>query len=209
MLEFLALAQQCSPQVDPDTMRRIVHVESAYNPYAIGVVGARLKRQPKTHAEAMATARWLDEAGYNYSVGLAQVNKNNFTPHGLTIETAFNPCENLRAGAAILTECFQRAETEREEQRALQAAWSCYYSGNFTTGFRRGYVERIIAANGPAKMIVPRFEPTAGEPAATPIALEPRRDRSPHKARSPDKPRNDADQSKPASPSPNRSALIF
>lgn len=35
-----------------DTMRRIVHVESSYNPYAIGVVGGRLERQPRDKGRA-------------------------------------------------------------------------------------------------------------------------------------------------------------
>jgi type IV secretion system protein VirB1 len=77
-MDFLMLAQQCAPDVHPDTMRRIVHVESSFNPYAIGVVGGRLAHQPRQRDEAMATAQWLQKNGYNFSVGLAQVNQSNF-----------------------------------------------------------------------------------------------------------------------------------
>ena len=70
-------------------MRRIVQVESAFNPWAIGVVGGRLERQPSNRDEAIATAEWLERNGYNYSVGLAQVNKTNFARYGLTPQTAF------------------------------------------------------------------------------------------------------------------------
>lgn len=146
------LAQQCSPGVHHDTMRRIVQVESAFNPFAIGVVGAHLSRQPGSAAEAMATIRWLDSKGYNYSVGLAQVNKLNFDAHGLTAETALQPCPSLRAGSAILAQCFARArKATPSQQSALRSAFSCYESGNFITGFKDGYVIKIVGATTPAR----------------------------------------------------------
>ena len=53
---FLALALACAPQVHADTARALVSVESAFNPWAIGVVGGALVRQPRDRAEALATA---------------------------------------------------------------------------------------------------------------------------------------------------------
>ena len=76
MLDFLLLAQQCAPEVHQNTLAHVVQVESGFNPLAIGVVGAHLERQPTTAGEALATARWLDSHGFNYSVGLGQVNKS-------------------------------------------------------------------------------------------------------------------------------------
>lgn len=129
-------------------MRRIVQVESSYNPFAIGVVGGRLERQPRNKEEAMATARWLEGEGYNFSVGLAQVNKHNFAKHGLTLATAFEPCPNLYAGGEILKDCFARANKFlRDEQAALRDAFSCYYSGNFITGYKHGYVRKLVNAD--------------------------------------------------------------
>ncbi|MBY0365149.1 MAG: hypothetical protein K2X12_02820 [Burkholderiaceae bacterium] len=58
MLDFLVLAQQCAPGVHMDTMRRIVHVESSYNPYAIGVVGGRLERQPRDKGACRDTVKF-------------------------------------------------------------------------------------------------------------------------------------------------------
>ena len=43
-------------------------------------------------------------------------------------------------------ECFERASVRSGEQAALRQAFSCYYSGNFQTGFDHGYVQRVIAA---------------------------------------------------------------
>ncbi|VWB70370.1 lytic transglycosylase [Burkholderia pseudomultivorans] len=144
---FAQLARACAPNVDPETLAALVRTESGFNPYAIGVVGAHLTRQPASLDEARATARELAARGFSYSVGLAQVNERNFAKYGLDEATMFEPCRNLRAGGAILTECFARSSgTGRAVQAALRAALSCYYSGNFTTGFSSGYVSRVVAS---------------------------------------------------------------
>ena len=107
---FLALALACAPQVHPDTARALVAVESAFNPHAIGVVGGALVRQPRHRAEALATAKALQAAGWNFSVGLgADQRRATSTGLGLTLETAFDPCANLAAMQTVLTECFERA----------------------------------------------------------------------------------------------------
>lgn len=134
-LETLACQDLAVPM---DIMEHVVRVESSLNPYAIGVVGARLARQPRSLDEAVATARRLERDGYNFSLGLAQVNRHNLASQGLASwEDAFAPCPNLAAGARILAECHARADGDWDR------AFSCYYSGNFTRGFRDGYVEKI------------------------------------------------------------------
>lgn len=143
--DFLVLAQQCAPQVAPATLAAVVRTESGFNPYAIGVVHGRLERQPQALGEAVATARELERYGWNYSVGLAQVNRTNFRNQGLTLATAFDPCRNLAAGAAILQQCFEAArDTRHASQQALRASLSCYASGDFVTGYRTGYVQRVV-----------------------------------------------------------------
>jgi type IV secretion system protein VirB1 len=127
--------------VSPEVMQHIVHVESSANPYAIGVVGGQLEHQPGSLPEALATVRMLDAKGYNFSLGLAQVNRANFDRYGLDSYTkAFDACANLSAGARILADCHTRAHGDWPK------AFSCYYSGNFTTGFRDGYVQKIYAS---------------------------------------------------------------
>jgi len=149
MLGFIAMAQQCAPVVDTRTMAALVRVESSFNPFAIGVVNGVLKRQPRSLQEAVSTAQFLEAQGYNYSVGLAQVNRSNFRRYGLSIETAFQPCLNLSAGSRILADCFTSARGRfPSDQHALRAALSCYYSGNYTTGFRQGYVQRVVNSAG-------------------------------------------------------------
>jgi type IV secretion system protein VirB1 len=146
---LLALALACAPQVHADTARALVSVESAFNPWAIGVVGGALERQPRTRAEALATAKALQAAGWNFSVGLGQINVGNFERLGLTVESAFEPCANLAAMQTVLAECFDRASgavSKATDQLALRQALSCYYSGNFATGFRHGYVRKVVVA---------------------------------------------------------------
>lgn len=154
MLDLVTLLASCAPSVAPETMTALVDVESSGNPYAIGVVDGRLERQPETLAEALSTARALEAAGWNYSVGLAQVNRLNFKVYRLTLEQAFEPCRNLATGAAILGECYARATIDRDPQVGLRAALSCYYSGGFERGFQpdddgTSYVERVLRRVGP------------------------------------------------------------
>ena len=126
--------------VPKEVMQHVVHVESSRNPFAIGVVGGYLARQPKSLDEALAAVRQLKEEGYNFSVGIAQVNRYNLAKYGLnTYADAFGVCPNLRAGSRILRECYDRAQDWGK-------AFSCYYSGNFATGFKHGYVQKIFAS---------------------------------------------------------------
>ena len=150
-MDFVALAQTCAPAVHPTTLAAIVHVESGFNPYAIGVVGAHLLRQPHNLDEAVATARALEARGMNFSIGAAQVNRYQLQRRGLSYEQGFDACTSLATGARILQECFGRASSsQRTEQQALQAAISCYYSGNFSRGFasdgagQGSYVQRVL-----------------------------------------------------------------
>jgi len=175
---FMVLAQQCAPDVAPATMAAVVRVESDFNPYAIGVVHGRLQRQPASLAAAVAPARALDAAGWNYSAGLAQVNRSNWPRFGLTADTAFDPCRNLAAGAAILQGCFERARRihaqARQVQQALRSSLSCYASGDFSTGYRTGYVQRVVVHVADTTRIVPvvpAIDPQA-EPRTLAIPVE-------------------------------------
>lgn len=123
--------------VPAEIMQHLVKVESSFNRFAIGVVGGRLERQPRTLREAVSTANALRQGGWNYSVGLAQINQSNFEAQGLgSHAVAFGICPNLRAGARILADCQARFGDWGK-------AFSCYYSGNPRVGFTHGYVQKI------------------------------------------------------------------
>jgi type IV secretion system protein VirB1 len=172
MLPGLELLARPHLAVSPQGMPHSGQVESGANPYAIGVVGGKLAHQPHNMEEALATARMLESKGYNFSVGIAQVNRANLGRYGLdSYRKAFNACDNLAAGAQILARCHDSAHGDWGK------AFSCYYSGNFTTGFRDGYVQKVyvsmnraaaagLAVTTPAldaATVVPtRTRPTAG-----------------------------------------------
>jgi type IV secretion system protein VirB1 len=141
---FIALATACAPLVAPSTAQAIVAIESSFNPNAIGVVSGVLERQPRNTGEALATARALQVNGWNFSVGLAQINLGNLSRLGLSLPEAFEPCTNLKAMQTLLGECQQRESSTGPTQAGLRRLLSCYYSGNFTTGFRHGYVTRVV-----------------------------------------------------------------
>lgn len=173
MLDFLLLASMCAPAVHPETLSRLVHVESGFSPFAIGVVGGRLQRQPVNKQEALSTARMLEASGINYSVGLAQINRRNFARLGLSLDSAFDACTNLTAAQHILGECFSAARLQGgPEQHALHKAFSCYYSGNFHTGFRHGYVSKILSAPSlpPSQASQPKTE---GPPPSAALSRRP------------------------------------
>lgn len=141
MLPGMELMSCPNLAVPREVMHHVVRVESSYNPYAIGVVRGRLVRQPRSLSEAVSTARMLEQRGYNFSLGLAQVNRYNLSKYGLTsYEQAFQPCANLVAGSRILRECYGRSGGDWGK------SFSCYYSGDFRTGYRHGYVQKVFAS---------------------------------------------------------------
>lgn len=153
-----ALLQSCSPNVAPATMIAVIRVESEGEPFKIGVnSGATLQRQPTNATDAIATARGLLRRGANFDAGLMQINSSNFSRLGLTAETVFDPCTNLRAGAVVLADNYGRAR-DAGHSDPLRAAISEYNTGSRSRGISNGYVGRVYAAagQGAARFAAPR-----------------------------------------------------
>ncbi|SAL05207.1 lytic transglycosylase catalytic [Caballeronia calidae] len=149
---FDALAMKCAPDVHHDLLGRVATVESSGNPFAIGVVGGHLAYQPQTLAQALATVRSLDASGWNYSMGLIQVNVHNIARFGQTAQRIFDPCTNLKTGAAILRECYERALARKlTGNAAVRGALSCYYTGDLDRG--QAYAMKV-AASAPVNEVV-------------------------------------------------------
>lgn len=146
-VDFNMLANQCAPWVAPQTLAAIVKTESSFNPLVININGgAKLERQPSSKGEAVATAKWLIENGYNVDLGLGQINSVNLSKTKLSVEDAFDACKNLAAAATILKWNYESAQqrTAGNEQSALMAAISAYNTGSFTRGFSNGYVKKVV-----------------------------------------------------------------
>lgn len=129
------------------TYDALVRTESGYNPYAIAVVrGTPIGRQPKTKAEAIAKIKMLEAEGANYSVGLGQINTVNFKAYNVTGESLLDPCTNLKVSQKILQACYKGSPNKK-----VTEALSCYYSGNYSYGFKKerkygntSYIQRIF-----------------------------------------------------------------
>lgn len=153
---------QCQQLQQAPLMQQIVRVESSGNPFAIGVVGGHLVRQPRSLEEAVATAASLESLGRNYSVGTGQINRVHFKRLGWreNVATGFDTCSNLRASYGVLQACYDKAlragyapTASGGAYSAVHAALSCYYSGDLTAGARLGYVSRVL---GPQAAVVPQ-----------------------------------------------------
>lgn len=143
-------------------MQQVLRVESSFNPFAIGVVGGRLKWQPRNLSEAVATVLELERRGMNYSIGAAQINRQHFARIGWTrdIRAGFDVCSNVREGKRILLDCYQSALNAGYPPRvpvttygAVNAAVSCYYSGRLATPVAADYVGKVL---GPQAAVVSR-----------------------------------------------------
>lgn len=158
---FLSLAMHCAPSIHPATLTPIVKTESSFNPWAIGVVGKPLPRQPQSLSEAVTAVKALVGQGADFSIGLGQINRQHFDVG--KSELVFEPCTNLRMTAEILQDCYSTASrNEQNQQIALSKAISCYYSGNVKRGFEpekqfggTSHVQRVLANADDTAVTVP------------------------------------------------------
>jgi len=163
LAEFALLAAMCAPAIHPATLSAVVTQESRGNIYAIGINGDyKLPQQPRTLEEAIATAEQLKKDGHNFDAGLGQINVKNLEWLDMSIADLFDPCKNLNGAQTVLANCYERAVPQYGEgQGALQAALSCYNTGNFKRGFANGYVQKVAAHVGAR---VPALAPVDGKP---------------------------------------------
>src|SRR3546814_12457957 len=95
-----ALLQACAPQVAPETMMAVIRVDSAGDPFRIGVnKGGALRRQPGNAPDAIATAKGLMRRAASFEAGMMQINSATVARLGMTPETVFDPCTHFTNGA--------------------------------------------------------------------------------------------------------------
>lgn len=151
MLELaavLSLSVACAPTVAPQTLAAIAHVESGFDPLAIGVNrGGTPPRRARNAAEAVFIATRLINRGANIDLGLAQINSANLHWLGLSVAEAFEPCRNLAAAGTVLQAGYRPSgDTPGARQDALRIALSRYNTGDARRGFRNGYVGKVERA---------------------------------------------------------------
>ena len=139
------LLSHCAPSVGTKTMAGIIQYESGWNRFAIGDNDAHHSYFPKTLQDASAIASSLLRQGHNIDAGYGQVNSENWKIYGLDAVSVFDPCSNVRVGAAIISADYASASRYNwvgrkivtrndryyQEQYALIHALSSYNSGGF------------------------------------------------------------------------------
>ena len=137
----LTMLQECAPRVAPVTMAAIVQTESSGWPWAIdvnGLPGGGSMRFNDQQAAIAAATRYI-RMGYKVDMGLAQVDSENLSWLGLSVQQAFNPCTNLQAAQRILIGAYRQAGANGTE--SLDGAFQAYNSGN-TSG--DGHYARVV-----------------------------------------------------------------
>ncbi len=144
-IALAGLIARCAPEVGPVTMAAVVRYESGGRPFAIGDNTTRHAYIFDAASTAEQTARVLMARGDNLDLGLAQVNQAHIGEPGVTLETLFDPCTNLAAGARILVADYRRAvRVYGPGQRALAHALSAYNSGSLDAGAK--YANAVFAS---------------------------------------------------------------
>ena len=117
--------------------------ESGGDPFVIGVNAIRERGLPAaavrsaTAREAATQARALIAQGRSLDLGLMQINTAQLARHGLTVETAFDACASMAAGADHFA-------------GDVQAVWSLAHRRYNTGGTERGVayaagIEQVLA----------------------------------------------------------------
>jgi type IV secretion system protein VirB1 len=148
----------CAPLVHPTTLRALIAVESAGNPYAVSVNYPRALAsagaspppfaQPHSARAALGLTRILLAHGFGTSVGLAQVNVEYVAGRNLRIADLFNPCINLAVAQRVLLDCasIQPRGTALKAEERLSRTLRCYNAGASTTDPDNHYAAAVMRA---------------------------------------------------------------
>ena len=157
-ISMATLMMTCAPLVHPTTLRALIDVESAGNPYAVSInypaalndlgVESPDFDQPHSVLEALQLTQSLTRQGFSTSVGLAQINTEHLARLNLRLADLFNPCVNLAVAQRVLLDCdsSQGHGTARGARARLERTLSCYNAGNFATGVTNYYASRVARA---------------------------------------------------------------
>jgi type IV secretion system protein VirB1 len=144
------VVQACSGPVAPATMASIIATESGGYPWAIYVngMGPSGSMRFPTKQSAIAAAIHYIRAGYKVDMGLAQIDSENLGRLGLSVQQAFDPCTNVRAGATIMAGAYVQAIKAGYAPGvdALTHGFEAYNSGSTSGDY--SYAQRVWAHAG-------------------------------------------------------------
>jgi type IV secretion system protein VirB1 len=170
------LAAEHGRTVDSGTLLAFAYHESRLRPFAIHDNTIDESVFPASAAKAASLARVRLAHGHSLDLGIMQVNSANLARTGLTVTTAFDAGESLRAGALLLTLAYRRClrgsvnPNNAQQQAALRCAASIYNTGDAQAGILNGYQSSVWRA---AALIVPAIQfGAAGNPPSPPARPE-------------------------------------
>lgn len=97
--------------IPPALLVAIAKVESGFRPWVININhnGMSVKViNPKSYEDAVYHVRYLHQNGYNYDVGIGQINVSNIRRFNIDPVLLLDPCNNLKVSALILRENINR-----------------------------------------------------------------------------------------------------
>ena len=155
------LAAEHAPTVNTGTLLAFAWRESRLRPFAIHDNDTGQSIFPASATEAAGLARARLALGHSLDLGIMQVNSANLARTGLTVTTAFDAGESMRAGALILTAAYRQClrgnagPNDAEQQAALRCAASVYNTGREQAGILNGYQAEVWRA---AAQVVPAIQ---------------------------------------------------
>jgi type IV secretion system protein VirB1 len=157
-VSLATLMMTCAPLVHPTTLRALIQVESAGNPYAVSVNYPRSLHiagadppdfpQPHSRGDALALIARLAAEGFSTSVGLAQINVQHLQGSALHLADLFNPCVNLALAQRVLLDCdAQQSQLGTTAARLrLRRTLVCYNAGEGVSETQSPYASNIARA---------------------------------------------------------------
>lgn len=98
---FETLAGLCAPELSPATAYRIALEFSGGQPWAVSIRGGSVVAAD-SEEHALALIRNLKEKGKSVSIGFFQIPEEFITHSGSDLESALEPCRNLKMGSEFL-----------------------------------------------------------------------------------------------------------
>ncbi|WP_418573280.1 hypothetical protein [Parasutterella sp.] len=98
---FDALTGLCAPELSPATAYRIAFEFSGGKPWAVSIRGGSVVAAD-SEEHALALIRNLKEKGKSVSIGFFQIPEEFISHSGSDLESALEPCRNLKMGSAFL-----------------------------------------------------------------------------------------------------------
>ncbi|ACO03675.1 MAG TPA: lytic transglycosylase [Persephonella sp.] len=115
-------------------LKAIAEVESGMQPYAVNVnlKGKNRSFFIKNRKVASEFITYLEKKGYNFDVGISQINIKNIRRFGLSPVELLDPCKNIDLSARIMRELIDR------HGMTWDAVWR--YNGN------KRYAKKVLKA---------------------------------------------------------------